>query len=185
MQINCFDPGQAYTSLTDEIIQAGEKLEPKVVSDALETRTTGGTSPDQQMKVAEFLASEASNHVTGKADSRRRRLEEAEERDAETGCLYLAPASQITPEAPPRNAGAENLVRYLEARKSKLLRRRCFGRAADPSMTNTVEGQHDKTIVSGGFGGYAAVHVCRCSAFCRPGRWRRYARNRQPECLEI
>jgi NAD(P)-dependent dehydrogenase (short-subunit alcohol dehydrogenase family) len=66
VQINCFDPGQAYTSLTDEIIQAGEKLEPKVVSDALETRTTGGTSPDQQMKVAEFLASEASNHVTGR-----------------------------------------------------------------------------------------------------------------------
>ena len=66
VQINCFDPGYAYTSLTDEIIQAGDKLEPKVVADALETRTTGGTSPEEQMKVAEFLASEASNHVTGR-----------------------------------------------------------------------------------------------------------------------
>ena len=66
VQINCFDPGQAYTSLTDEIIHAGDKLEPKVVSDALETRTTGGTSPEKQMKMAEFLASESSNHVTGR-----------------------------------------------------------------------------------------------------------------------
>lgn len=66
VQINCLDPGYAYTSLTDEIIQAGDKLDPKVVADALETRTTGGTSPEEQMKVAEFLASEASNHITGR-----------------------------------------------------------------------------------------------------------------------
>lgn len=66
VQINCLDPGHAYTSLTDEIIQAGDKLDPKVVADAIETRTTGGASPEEQMKVAEFLASESSNHVTGR-----------------------------------------------------------------------------------------------------------------------
>lgn len=66
VQINCFDPGQAYTNLTDEIIRAESRLEPRVVSEAKETRRTGGVSPELQMKVARFLASEQSNHITGK-----------------------------------------------------------------------------------------------------------------------
>ncbi len=66
VQINCFDPGSAYTSLTDEIIRAGDRLDPKVVHEAIETRRTGGTSPDDQIKVAAFLASESSNHITGR-----------------------------------------------------------------------------------------------------------------------
>lgn len=66
VQINCFDPGQAYTSLTDEIIRAENRLEPRVVSEARDTRRTGGVSPDLQLKVAAFLASEQSNHITGK-----------------------------------------------------------------------------------------------------------------------
>ena len=66
VQINCLDPGPAYTSLTDEIIRAGERMEPKVLASALETRRTGGVSADVQMKLAEFLASEASNHITGR-----------------------------------------------------------------------------------------------------------------------
>ena len=66
VQINCFDPGPAYTNLTDEIIRAQSRLEPPVVSEAKETRRTGGISPDLQLKVARFLASEQSNHITGK-----------------------------------------------------------------------------------------------------------------------
>jgi 3-oxoacyl-[acyl-carrier protein] reductase len=66
VQINCFDPGSAYTSLTDEIIRAGDRVEHKVVENALETRRTGGTSPEEQIKLAEFLASETSNHITGR-----------------------------------------------------------------------------------------------------------------------
>ena len=66
VQINCFDPGPTYTSLTDETIEAEEMLESKVVAVAKETRSTGGTSPDLQMEHAVFLASEASNHITGK-----------------------------------------------------------------------------------------------------------------------
>ncbi len=66
IQINCFDPGPAYTSLTDEIIRAESRLEPKVVSEAKETRRTGGVSPALQLRVASFLASEESNHITGK-----------------------------------------------------------------------------------------------------------------------
>jgi len=66
VQINCFDPGPAYTSLTDEIIRAAGRMDHKVIADAIETRRTGGTSPDEQMKVAAFLASDSSNHITGR-----------------------------------------------------------------------------------------------------------------------
>lgn len=66
VQINCFDPGPAYTSLTDEVIRAGNRVDAKVVAQAIETRRTGGTSPEEQMKLAEFLASEGSNHITGR-----------------------------------------------------------------------------------------------------------------------
>jgi len=66
VQINSLDPGPAYTNVTDEIIKAGAYLEQRVVSDAKEVRRTGGVSPDLQMEHAAFLASEQSNHVTGK-----------------------------------------------------------------------------------------------------------------------
>ena len=66
VQINCFDPGAAYTNLTDEIIRAENRLEPRVLSAAKETRRTGGVSPELQLQHATFLASEQSNHVTGK-----------------------------------------------------------------------------------------------------------------------
>ncbi len=66
VQINCFDPGSAYTNLTDEIIRAESRLETTIVSEAIETRRTGGVSPELQLKVAAFLASEHSNHITGK-----------------------------------------------------------------------------------------------------------------------
>jgi NAD(P)-dependent dehydrogenase (short-subunit alcohol dehydrogenase family) len=66
VQINCLDPGPAYTNLTDEIIHAGDRLEPRVVAAAKETRRTGGVPPDQQLALAAFLASEQSNHITGK-----------------------------------------------------------------------------------------------------------------------
>ncbi len=66
IQINCFDPGPTYTSLTDEIIRAEGSLDPKVVEEARETRKTGGTAPNLQMDHAMFLVSEASNHISGK-----------------------------------------------------------------------------------------------------------------------
>ncbi len=66
VQINCLDPGPAYTSLTDEIIRAGDRVEAKVIANAVEVRSTGGTSPEEQLKIAEFLASELSNHITGR-----------------------------------------------------------------------------------------------------------------------
>ena len=66
VQINCLDPGPAYTNLTDEIIKAEAQLEQRVVTEAKEVRRTGGISPDLQMGHAAFLASEQSNHVSGK-----------------------------------------------------------------------------------------------------------------------
>jgi NAD(P)-dependent dehydrogenase (short-subunit alcohol dehydrogenase family) len=66
IQINCFDPGPAYTNVTDEIIRAESRLEPRVVAAAKDTRRTGGVSPELQLEHALFLASERSNHVTGK-----------------------------------------------------------------------------------------------------------------------
>lgn len=66
IQINCFDPGLAYTNLTDEIIRAESRLEAPVVAAAKETRRTGGVPADQQLAMVSFLASEQSNHITGK-----------------------------------------------------------------------------------------------------------------------
>lgn len=66
VQVNCLDPGPAYTNLTDEIIRAESRLEARVVTEAKETRRTGGVSPDVQLEHAAFLASELSNHITGK-----------------------------------------------------------------------------------------------------------------------
>jgi 3-oxoacyl-[acyl-carrier protein] reductase len=66
IQINCFDPGAAYTNFTDEIISAGQKLDPAVVADAMETRRTGGVAPELQLAHAAFLVSTRSNHLTGK-----------------------------------------------------------------------------------------------------------------------
>jgi 3-oxoacyl-[acyl-carrier protein] reductase len=66
IQVNCFDPGPAYTTLTDELIQAESRLDARVVEAAKQTRRTGGTSPDLQLQHAAFLASESSNHITGK-----------------------------------------------------------------------------------------------------------------------
>jgi NAD(P)-dependent dehydrogenase (short-subunit alcohol dehydrogenase family) len=66
VQVNCFDPGPVYTNLTDEIIRAESRLEAPVVHAAKETRRTGGVSAELQVAHALFLASEQSNHITGK-----------------------------------------------------------------------------------------------------------------------
>jgi 3-oxoacyl-[acyl-carrier protein] reductase len=66
VQINCLDPGRAYTTLTDELIQAEDRLEPSVIAEAREVRRTGGASAELQLQQAMFLASEQSNHISGK-----------------------------------------------------------------------------------------------------------------------
>lgn len=67
VQINCFNPGGAYTSMTDEILQAGERAGAHELEEAQEIRMTGGVAAERQIQFALFLASERSNHITGKA----------------------------------------------------------------------------------------------------------------------
>ena len=66
IQINCMTPGSAYTSMTDEILRAGDKAGWKENDDALQVRQTGGIAPEKQIQLALFLASEQSNHITGR-----------------------------------------------------------------------------------------------------------------------
>lgn len=66
VQINCMAPGGTYTHMTDEILRAGDKAGWKENEDALEIRQTGGTSPEKQIELAKFLASDQSNHISGK-----------------------------------------------------------------------------------------------------------------------
>lgn len=66
IQVNCMGPGGTYTHMTDEILRAGEKAGWKETEDALEIRRTGGAAPEKQIQLALFLASEQSNHISGK-----------------------------------------------------------------------------------------------------------------------
>lgn len=66
IQINCMGPGGTYTHMTDEILRAGERAGWKEQEDALEIRQTGGMAPEKQIQLALFLASEQSNHISGK-----------------------------------------------------------------------------------------------------------------------
>ncbi len=66
VQINCMAPGGAYTHMTDEILKAGEKAGEKEISEATQVRITGGVPAAKQVELAMFLASERSNHVSGK-----------------------------------------------------------------------------------------------------------------------
>ncbi|MDX2269780.1 MAG: SDR family oxidoreductase [Bryobacter sp.] len=66
VQANAMSPGHAYTAMTDEIIQAGEAAGWKELDQAETLQHTGGTKPQKQIDLALFLASQKSNHITGK-----------------------------------------------------------------------------------------------------------------------
>jgi 3-oxoacyl-[acyl-carrier protein] reductase len=66
VQINSISPGEAYTSMTDEILDAGQRAGAHEIEVAEHVRLTGGIAADKQIQLALFLASERSNHVTGK-----------------------------------------------------------------------------------------------------------------------
>ena len=67
VQINSISPGGAYTHMTDEILQAGEeRAGTREIEDAEHVRISGGVAPEKQLQLALFLASELSNHVSGK-----------------------------------------------------------------------------------------------------------------------
>lgn len=66
VQINCMSPGGSYTHMTDQILAAGERAGWREIEQAQETRLTGGIAPERQTELALFLASEKSNHVSGR-----------------------------------------------------------------------------------------------------------------------
>ena len=67
VQVNCMAPGASYTHMTDEVLHAGEaKAGQKEVEEAERVRITGGLTPEKQTQLALFLASEHSNHISGK-----------------------------------------------------------------------------------------------------------------------
>ena len=67
VQVNCMAPGASYSHMTDEILNAGEEKAGRIeIEDAERVRVTGGVSPEKQIQLALFLASEGSNHISGK-----------------------------------------------------------------------------------------------------------------------
>lgn len=66
IQVNAMNPGGTYTSMTDEILRAGDHAGWKESEDAVQVRQTGGILPERQIQLALFLASEQSNHISGK-----------------------------------------------------------------------------------------------------------------------
>jgi NAD(P)-dependent dehydrogenase (short-subunit alcohol dehydrogenase family) len=66
VQINCMNPGRTYTNMTDEILRAGDRAGSREMQEAALVRTNGGIAPDRQIQLALFLASERSNHISGK-----------------------------------------------------------------------------------------------------------------------
>jgi NAD(P)-dependent dehydrogenase (short-subunit alcohol dehydrogenase family) len=67
VQVNSMIPGGSYTYMTDEILHAGEeKAGRREIEEAQQIRITGGESPERQTHLALFLASERSNHISGK-----------------------------------------------------------------------------------------------------------------------
>jgi NAD(P)-dependent dehydrogenase (short-subunit alcohol dehydrogenase family) len=66
IQVNVMSPGAAYTHMTDEILAAGDRVNYKEQERALQIRLTGGMPAEKQIELALFLASEDSNHLSGK-----------------------------------------------------------------------------------------------------------------------
>ena len=66
VQINCLSPGATYTHMTDQILAAGTRAGWREIEEATQVRLTGGASLEKQVELALFLASEQSNHITGR-----------------------------------------------------------------------------------------------------------------------
>jgi NAD(P)-dependent dehydrogenase (short-subunit alcohol dehydrogenase family) len=66
IQVNCLSPGGSYTHMTDQILAAGERAGWREIEDAQQVRLTGGMAPEKQIELALFLASEQSNHISGR-----------------------------------------------------------------------------------------------------------------------
>jgi len=66
IQVNALEPCGTITHITDEILRACERAGWKEREDADQVLHSGGVQPDQQIQLALFLASQRSNHISGK-----------------------------------------------------------------------------------------------------------------------
>lgn len=66
IDINAISPGSVYTKMLEEIIQAGTKAGKHDLEGAIKIKKEGGTSPELAAELSVFLASDASNGLTGK-----------------------------------------------------------------------------------------------------------------------
>jgi 3-oxoacyl-[acyl-carrier protein] reductase len=66
IQVNCLSPGGTYTHMTDQVLSAGDRAGWREVEMARQVRVTGGAAAEKQIELALFLASQQSNHVTGR-----------------------------------------------------------------------------------------------------------------------
>lgn len=66
VQINCMVPGASYTHMTDQVLAAGDRAGWREVEEAQQVRLTGGVPAIKQSELALFLASEESNHISGR-----------------------------------------------------------------------------------------------------------------------
>jgi NAD(P)-dependent dehydrogenase (short-subunit alcohol dehydrogenase family) len=66
VQINCLVPGASYTHMTDQVLAAGERAGWREIEEAQQVRLTGGVPAEKQSALAWFLASEQSNHISGR-----------------------------------------------------------------------------------------------------------------------
>jgi len=66
VQVNCLSPGETYTHMTDQVLAAGERAGWREIDAARQVRMTGGVPAEKQIDLALFLASNQSNHVTGR-----------------------------------------------------------------------------------------------------------------------
>ena len=66
VQVNCLSPGETYTHMTDQVLAAGDRAGWRETEAAQQVRMTGGVPAEKQIELALFLASNQSNHVTGR-----------------------------------------------------------------------------------------------------------------------
>ncbi|MEO5925162.1 MAG: SDR family oxidoreductase [Bryobacteraceae bacterium] len=66
IQVNCLAPGETYTHMTDQILSAGDRSGWREVETAQQVRLTGGVTPEKQIDLGLFLASQQANHITGR-----------------------------------------------------------------------------------------------------------------------
>ncbi len=66
VQVNCLTPGGTYTHMTDQILAAGDRAGWEEIEEARQVRMTGGVPAEKQIELVLFLASEHSNHVSGR-----------------------------------------------------------------------------------------------------------------------